>query len=117
MNITFPALIIPALILDTFIVVDKLIVPLTLLTTKLLSGLLYSAPVANASIVQELFVFDIEMLVPAMRVILPCILLDRFETFVFKVTMSLDKIELKLNKVPISVERLFNGAFRFVVLD
>ena len=77
-------------IVDTIILVDKLIVSLTLLITKLLSGLLYWPPVAIASIVQELFSLLIEMLLPAIRLILSCLLslksvidvlmVDRFDT-------------------------------------
>ena len=58
---------------DTIILVDKLIVSLTLLITKLLSGLLYWPPDAKASIVQEEFRLDIEMLLPATRLILSCL--------------------------------------------
>jgi len=35
----------------------------------------------------------IEMFAPAIRVILSCLLLDKFETFVFKVAISPDKFE------------------------
>ena len=79
-----------AFIFDTFILFDKLIVSFTLLITRLLSVFEYSAPDAIAEIVQELFVLVIEIFVPAIRVILSCLLLDneskqvlRFTFFVF----------------------------------
>ena len=52
----------------------------------------YSAPDVIASIVQELFILFIDMFVPAIRVILSCLSLDRFETFALIVPMSLDKL-------------------------
>ena len=101
-----------AFIFDIFIFLDKLITSVPLLITRLLSVFEYSAPDAKASIVQELFILLIDMLVPATRVMLSCFLLDRFETFVFKVTISLDKFETFVFKVAISVDRFETLVFK-----
>ena len=80
--------------LDTFILVDKLI---ELFKTDILF-----VPVNVEEIVQELFKLLIEIPVPPTRVILSCLLLDKFETDVFN--------------EPILFERLSNEVLRCVIL-
>ena len=65
----------------------------------------YSEPDVNASIVQELLILLIDMLVPATRVMLSCLLLDRFEIFELILPMSLDYFETFELILPMSLDK------------